>query len=178
MEKRKKLIIFSVMFFAVLLTLYGFKQMNNNVVLIVNGEKINKEEYDFLSSCSIKYLNSYVDEKYDLDTRKVLLIRAEQILLKEKGVIEDYSYTKFMEQLKKENEKRKEAIENNQVIYGPKQYDKKVYFDYYYSECRTYYRNIVLSNSSEGDKNSEQLDKMYEEVLLNKVKELKVNKIK
>ncbi|MFA9377610.1 MAG: hypothetical protein ACERKZ_12745 [Lachnotalea sp.] len=176
MGKRYKLIILNLIIFVVILILFGFSRVNNNVLLIVNGEKIRKEEYDFLSSCPMQYIDSYEDEKYDLNTRKILLTRAEQILLKESGIIEDYSYDKFLEQLTKENEKRKEAIENNQAIYGPKQYDKKVYFDYYYSECRNYYVDTILSNSNNADQDSKKLDRMYEEILLSKVKAFQVIK--
>jgi hypothetical protein len=150
--------------------------VNKDTILVINGEIVRKEEYDFLSSCSSKYLDSYSDDKYDLKTRKVLLIRAEQILLKESGIIKDYSYYSFIKQLEQENQKRKDLLDQNQILYGPKQYDKKVYFDYYYSECRAQYAKQIQVNADNSEKNYEELDRLYEELLFKKVKELKVKK--
>lgn len=176
MNKINKRIILSVLCIVVVVILFGFYRYNSDVILVVNGEKIENEEYEFLASCSMPYLDTYSNQTYDLQTNKVLLIRAEQILLKENGIIKTYEYAQFLEQQKDENEKRKKALESNQIIYGPKQYDKKVYFDYYYSECRNRFMNTIRMDTSKQNNNRDDLNKVYADLLQKKAKELSVVK--
>lgn len=56
-------------------------------------------------------------------------IKVQQSMAKEKGIVQDISYTSFLNELKAENARRREALENNRVIYGPRQYDETGYFD-------------------------------------------------
>jgi len=57
-------------------------------------------------------------------------IKVRQVLAKERGALQEVSYPGFMKQLQQENKRRAEAISNNQVVYGPAQYDEDNYFEY------------------------------------------------
>jgi hypothetical protein len=56
-------------------------------------------------------------------------IKVQQKMAKEKGIVQDISYTGFLKELKAENARRRAALKKNQVIYGPQQYDETGYFD-------------------------------------------------
>jgi len=56
--------------------------------------------------------------------------KVRQLLAKEQGVLQDVSYDGFLQKLQQENERRVQAINNNQVIYGPAQYDEDTYLEY------------------------------------------------
>lgn len=55
-------------------------------------------------------------------------IKTVQRLAKEKGVVADISFGAFEQELARENERRRKAAENKQVIYGPKQYQAYRYY--------------------------------------------------
>lgn len=69
----------------------------------------------------------------ELTLNTLTRIKAEQKLMKEKGIIEDMTYSTYLKALEKENERRRVALKNNQVIYGPKQYTEDTYYDYLHS---------------------------------------------
>ena len=91
----------------------------NRVVLTVNDEPIYLEEFMLL---------------YNGDKEKTLEIAIEakciQILAKEHEIIEYVDYKSFLKSLDEENKRRKEAIKNGEVIYGPQQYTEKQYYNY------------------------------------------------
>ncbi|WNR43850.1 hypothetical protein [Paenibacillus roseipurpureus] len=66
-------------------------------------------------------------------------IKVQQLLAQQYGLIDvdDLSYSTFLVNWSKENQRREKAIKNNQVIYGPKQYDEHGYYTYQFS-------NLVL----------------------------------
>ncbi|WP_018757691.1 peptidylprolyl isomerase [Paenibacillus terrigena] len=57
-------------------------------------------------------------------------IKVRQLLAKEQGVLQDVSYQGFLQQLEQENERRTQAINRHQVVYGPAQYDENTYWEY------------------------------------------------
>lgn len=58
--------------------------------------------------------------------------KKEQIMMLDFGVIteEEMSFEAFCEELKSENQSRREAEKNGEIIYGPTQYTKQGYYDY------------------------------------------------
>ncbi len=64
-------------------------------------------------------------------------VKVQQLLAQEYGLVSDLSYTTFLENWSTDNQRREKAIKNNQVIYGPKQYDERGYYTYVFS-------NLVL----------------------------------
>lgn len=61
-------------------------------------------------------------------------IKIQQMLAREKGIVQDISYAGFLGSLEKENNRRKEALQNRQVIYGPAEYSKETYYDKLFSD--------------------------------------------
>jgi hypothetical protein len=53
-----------------------------------------------------------------------------QILARELGVSDSISYGSFLNQFKSENNRRKDLLKTNGVIYGPQQYEERIYYDY------------------------------------------------
>ncbi|NOU64778.1 hypothetical protein GC096_12145 [Paenibacillus sp. LMG 31461] len=64
-------------------------------------------------------------------------VKVQQFLAQEYGLMNDLSYTAFLKNWLTENQRREKAIKNNQVVYGPKQYDERGYYSYVFS-------NLVL----------------------------------
>jgi len=62
-------------------------------------------------------------------------IKVRQLLAQERGVLQEVNYQGLLQQMQQENQRRKEAISNNQVVYGPAQYDEDTYFEYIMSNA-------------------------------------------
>lgn len=60
-------------------------------------------------------------------------IKLQQILARQKGLIQDISYTAFLKDLDAENKRRKKAVENGKALYGPIRYTESEYFNYVFS---------------------------------------------
>ncbi|OME87775.1 hypothetical protein BK120_00095 [Paenibacillus sp. FSL A5-0031] len=130
---------------------------NDQTVATINGEPIQASEFMLIlknnyvaktyNYFSNKYgiydfkdfwFNVYGDEKPIEYAKKMALkemvkIKSEQMLTRQYGVINDISYAALLKELEKENKRRKTAVENNQVIYGPKQYSEYQYFSHVFT---------------------------------------------
>ncbi|TXK84156.1 peptidylprolyl isomerase [Paenibacillus sp. N3.4] len=62
--------------------------------------------------------------------KEAVTVKQQQITAKKYGVMKDISYEGFLKSLLQENERRRSALQNRQVIYGPKEYDERGYFEY------------------------------------------------
>lgn len=62
--------------------------------------------------------------------QEAVTVKQQQIAAKKYGVMKDISYEGFLKSLLKENERRRSALQNRQVIYGPQTYDERGYFEY------------------------------------------------
>lgn len=107
-------------------------------MLTVNGDAIRKEEYEFLSQVASGGIKESKKES------KIIAAKVEQQLLKEYNIMTDISYSHFKSSLKEENKRRANALEKGEKIYGPKQYEAKVYYDYLYSEAKERFIQEVL----------------------------------
>lgn len=67
---------------------------------------------------------------YTLALEEAVRIKTEQIMFKDYKIAEDISYKTFYDQFIAENKRRAEALENDEIIYGPQQYSIDSYFDY------------------------------------------------
>jgi hypothetical protein len=56
-------------------------------------------------------------------------IKFQQILAKQKGLVQGISYASFLDHWKQENKNRADAVKHNKVIFGPQQYDEAQYYD-------------------------------------------------
>lgn len=110
--------------------------------------------------------NSYGGEKplkkaKEMALEEYVRIKVEQQLARDKGIVEDISYSAFLKGLEQENKRRKKAVENNEVIYGPIEYQKNVYYEYLRSNME-----IKLKELLEGKEiqfTDEDLRRFYEQ---------------
>lgn len=115
-------------------------------VITVNGDKIYEAEYSFLSHV----FTGGVQAGERGATERAVYAKVEQQMLKENAVIEDISYSAFCKAADKENEARKQAVDEGRKIYGPKLYDARVYYDYIYSEAKErLIKDIFMTRISE-----------------------------
>ncbi|MDQ6423639.1 peptidylprolyl isomerase [Paenibacillus sp. LHD-117] len=126
-------------------------QDDQATVLVINGEEVSAEEYRKLLDENRAYTFSYFKKNYGVDhssdfwesrygnekpidvIRKktfedLVRLKVQQILAKQKGVVKDISYSRFLSILEEENSRRKEAVQKGQVIYGPEQYRERDYY--------------------------------------------------
>ncbi len=111
-------------------------------VISVDGDKIYEEEYSFLSHV----FTGGMGEGNDTADERVVFAKIEQQMLKDYGIIEDISYSAFQEKVKEENARREQSIQAEEKIYGPKEYDARIYYDYIYSEAKERMIKEVLVN--------------------------------
>jgi len=57
-------------------------------------------------------------------------IKIEQILARDKGLLQDIGYAAFLQKLDRENERRRKALAAGEPIYGPQQYGEDEFFTY------------------------------------------------
>jgi hypothetical protein len=128
----------------------------NATVVMVNGEKISVKEFKHFMALNTASIHSYFKQKYGVDDNPkfwtsnyggevplevarqktledIVRIKVEQILSRDKGFSQDISYNAFLDNLKDENLRRKEAIRDNRAIYGPQEYGVNEYFSYLHS---------------------------------------------
>ncbi|RKD31580.1 hypothetical protein [Lacrimispora algidixylanolytica] len=117
-------------------------------VITVNGHKIYEDEYSLLSHVFTGGVQAGEQRPED----RVTFAKVEQQMLKENAVIEDISYSAFCKTVEKENEARKKAIVAGEKIYGPKEYDTRIYYDYIYSEAKErMIKDVLMGRISEDE---------------------------
>lgn len=67
---------------------------------------------------------------YSLALEEAVRLKTEQLMMVEYGIVKDISYETYYDSFIAENERRRKALLNDEIIYGPKQYTLKTYFDY------------------------------------------------
>lgn len=123
----------------------------NTMVATINGEPVAAGEYSLVMMRQASRVFSLLKREKDLDDhlgywspdtgpdgpfaklREMTLeeltkIKVQQAMAKEKGITKDISFATFHEGVQKENQRRKEALANGTVIYGPKHYDETAYY--------------------------------------------------
>jgi hypothetical protein len=135
--------------------------VDRTVVATVDSEPIMRQEMElcehkFKAEVLLDYKNKFDlqyddhfwnNSRYGETPAKVLRIKAmneaidikiQQLLAKKLGLITDISYKAFLNDLNTENLRRKEALVQHKVIFGPVQYTEENYFNYRFS-------NLVLT---------------------------------
>ncbi|NOU62703.1 hypothetical protein GC096_01415 [Paenibacillus sp. LMG 31461] len=109
--------------------------MNNNYVAKTYNYFTNKYGVkDYQDFWSTRYGNEKpIDYAKSLTLKEWIRIKSEQILMKQYGVVSDMTYESFLNELEKENNRRKTAVENKQVIYGPVEYSEYQYFSHIFT---------------------------------------------
>lgn len=60
--------------------------------------------------------------------KTVVANKAEQLLAQEQGLLQDPSYSIFLDDLEKENERRKRDVEDGRPVYGPLRYEEEDFY--------------------------------------------------
>ncbi|GBG09203.1 peptidyl-prolyl cis-trans isomerase [Paenibacillus agaridevorans] len=68
-----------------------------------------------------------------LTLKEFIRIKSEQSLMKQYGVASDISYKSLLNDREAENKRRQQAVDNNQVIYGPQTYSEYQYFTHVFT---------------------------------------------
>lgn len=194
MQKNRRvffIFVFLVVFIAgaIAITIWAKKKVEPHVA-VVNGEIISISEFEqqlavqrantyhyFKNKYKVEYSSDFWTMSYDGEIpqdyakknalNECIEIKLQQILAKKKGLIHDIDYDAFLQGLQKENERRKKAVENKQVIYGPVTYDASTYFSYVFSNLviqlkqRLEGEEIIVSENEMQDYYSLQKDKHF-----------------
>jgi hypothetical protein len=160
---RIQCLVFAVLLFAHMLTAAkaetrpsGERIKADAIVMTVDGEPVSVAEYILVMEGRTSEVFNYFNGKSGLEdhlgywkddgkpenpilrlrsvvTEEFRRIKTIQGLAKKKGLMKDVSFAAFSEGLIKENARRQKAVDNNQVIYGPRQYQA---YRYYYFQLK------------------------------------------
>ncbi len=152
---------------AIFISFLAIQNINaNKIVATVNGDPVYTEEFRERLLMQKVPVQKYFEKKYgiqagndfwednfegenpskkakDMALNECVRIKVEQQLARDKGLLEDISYPAFLKQLEKENKRRKKAVENNEIIYGPVEYQKNVYYEYLYSNMKIALKELL-----------------------------------
>ena len=73
--------------------------------------------------------------------------KIQQQLAQKMGLITDISYKSFYRELISENNRRKKAVSNHQIIYGPVQFSEVNYYDYLFSNLILKLKKVLAKDS-------------------------------
>lgn len=150
---KKKICVISTIIILVILIFLIFFISRNHFSLSIDGNKIDKEE--FLDAALLRRydVTGYFTQKGggtvdagfweresagEIPYRKLTEETLEELkyfyavygLAKEKGYVQDSSYTAFLERWEAENTSRKEKIAKGEPVYGLAEYTKELYREY------------------------------------------------
>lgn len=128
----------------------AYENDNSKTLLTINNEDI------IISEFMINY-----DNNIESSLEKLIENRALLNILKRYEIIESTDYNDILNGLEQENERRLEAKENNEIIYGPIQYTPKQYYEYILSNGQAELEFIIEDKFKEEINSKIQL--IYEE---------------
>ncbi len=102
---------------------------------------------------------------YSLSFEEAVRIKTEQIMMREYGIADDLSYKTFYDSFIAENKRRAKALENDEIIYGPKQYTEISYYEYLHNNRLLKLKaaiNKKLSGNDELDYSGKIFDAEYQ----------------
>ena len=102
---------------------------------------------------------------YSLVFEEAVRVKTEQLMMLEYGITEDLSYNTFYEAFIAENKRRADALEKDEIIYGPKQYTEISYYEYLHNNRLLKLKaeiNKKLSGSDELDYSAENFEAEYQ----------------
>lgn len=133
---------------------------DNTIVAKINGLPVQLREFMLMANKNRSEVFSYFKQTYGAEDSKTFWteeyegkspsdlakqyaldelkkIKTEQALAIQYGIIENADYDKFFAKWKEENERRKAAKGNNEMIFGPIEYRESDYFNYVHSNMET-----------------------------------------
>jgi len=146
-----------ILFLAILASGVGCSKISSDIIATVNGESVSVAEFEarmpefratvvqyFRRNYKTEYCQGFWTTSYggeipgeilrEQTLDKLVEIKLQQILAREKGLLKDISYTAYLKQWQQENEQRKIAMDTGKVIFGPVNYDEQMYFRYFMSK--------------------------------------------
>ena len=88
---------------------------------------------------------------YSLALDEAVRLKTEQLMMVAYGVVDDISYETFYDSFLAENERRRKALLNDEIIYGPDQYTVKTYFDYVHNNRLVSLKELINKEVSGTD---------------------------
>jgi len=139
-------------------------------VVRINGTPVAKGEFLILLSQQRAAVFNYFRDKYgtqdhptfwttsyggeipaekakELALKEIVRIKTQQQLAQQHGILVDTSYAAFSSKLQQENQRRKQMVDQGQVIYGPIQYDEAGYYDYLISNMIIDLKEQLVNNN-------------------------------
>ncbi|MFB9327796.1 peptidyl-prolyl cis-trans isomerase [Paenibacillus aurantiacus] len=119
--------------YAVFLTSGGRSPATDeHAIAFMNGAPIEAEELQLFtrpggSLNAISHPQGNGNEDAMRDVMKAKLVQLEAV---SRGLLADSSYAAFVKEWELENQRRSQALQRGEVIYGPKQYALRAYYDY------------------------------------------------
>lgn len=112
-----------------------------SLIAKVDGVPIEYREYQLI----LQDLRSTTppEKLKELALKSLTAIKVEQAWAKEKGLIDDLSYSSELKRWKQENERRNQAVRQKKPIYGPIQYDERGFYEYELSNLRIRLKEAV-----------------------------------
>jgi len=157
----------------------------NTTIATINGEPVSAAEYSLVMMRQAPRVYSLLKRERNLDDhlgywnpdtgsegpfaklREMTLeeltkIKVQQAMAKEKGITKDVSFATFREEFQKENQRRKEALANGTVIYGPKQHDETSYYFILFGDLSHRLKQKVCKETAPAI-SEEEIRKFYDE---------------
>lgn len=164
MQKSKKKIFFILIpavvisLAAILLICFGIQ--SHKTIGYVNGMRVDRRELQLIFTEKCRETKRHFSDNYDVQTfddafwdtkfsdetpreyleeiiwNELVKLKIEQELFSEYNLCEKFDYKTFLKSLKKENQYRQEAKENNKVFFGPERFDEKEFYDYLQNNYR------------------------------------------
>jgi hypothetical protein len=155
-RKRQALFLFVLLLLVLLSIGWLSGRQGEPTVATVNGVPVSEQEFKLFLQDNTANTYNYFKQRYNVDNHpgfwtgtfggevpieyarkqaldQLVRIKIEQSLAKKNGIMKDIRYSAFLRSLTEENKQRKEKLINNQVIYGPEQYNELDYFRYVHS---------------------------------------------
>lgn len=170
----KKIIVLSISMFTVMILIWRVNSVSYSgwdaTLVTVNHEPVTQREFKQVLSKQRSDVYSYFQRKYGASDNKdfwthnyegevpievarkraldtIVRIKVEQLLAREKGVMDNIHDAHFLKKLKNENKRRQEAVANNQVIYGPTTYSESGYFQYIHSNMVLKVKQLMMEEN-------------------------------
>lgn len=166
-QRKRSKIYFTIGVILILVTLLLHRRHNpeQQIVMCVDTEPVTvrefmqRMEYEYRAITIDYFTNKYDvaieedfwNQEFDGITPKDYLInkttqacteiKIQELEMKKMGLLEDISYSSFLDDLQIENQRRKEIIEEGGVIYGPEQYSENEYFEYVFGNLKKDLKN-------------------------------------
>ena len=173
---------------------------NNQYVATVNGESVSVHEVKRIIASECAGIYNYFKEKYNVDDsknfwtssyngestidmlrenvmKKLIRIKIQQILAREKGIIQDIGYPEFIRALEHENRRRAEAVKNKQAIFGLVKFTERAFFDKTFGEMVFQLKEKIKKESSIGENKLKEYYEANKDKLFKKLDKIKIQKI-